>query len=411
MKKTLLQINSVANWGSTGRIAEEIGQVAMAAGWRSIIAYGRGNPTSKSELIRIGSDFDVNWHGLESRLLDNHGLASRCATRKFIKQIDEIKPDIIHLHNIHGYYLNYPLLFDYLKRKDIPVVWTFHDCWPLTGHCSHFDLCGCDRWKSVCHECSQKNEYPKSVLFDNSKSNYQLKKKHFTSLGDKLTLVPVSYWLEGILKQSFFKDSTIHTIHNGVDLSVFKPAVTQGDFRTKYHIEKKFMAVACASSWTQRKGLSDYIELSKIIGDKYALVLVGLSEKQITALPDNIIGIPKTNSIGELVKIYSTADVVLNLSYEETLGMTTIEGMACGTPSIIYNCTASPELIDEHTGYVVNKGNIAGIFEKMQEIKEKGKLYYSSACRKRTQDIFNQSAQCKEYIALYQRVNAIGGVK
>lgn len=227
---TLLQINVVVNWGSTGRIAEEIGQVAMAAGWRSVIAYGRGNPTSKSELIRIGSNMDMYLHGIESRLFDNHGLASRKATRVFIEQIKALKPDVIHLHNIHGYYINYKLLFNYLAESKIPVVWTLHDCWSFTGHCAYFTFAKCDKWKTECYNCKLKKSYPFSLLFDCSKSNYVEKKQCFTTIGN-LTMVPVSEWLAGLVKHSFFKGKRIECIHNGVDTHVFAPQTDYEDFR------------------------------------------------------------------------------------------------------------------------------------------------------------------------------------
>lgn len=217
---TLFQINVVANWGSTGRIAEEIGQMAIKCGWKSYIAYGRGKPKSQSKLIRIGNEVDMYRHALISRLLDNHGLNSNKATRKLIDRIRDIKPDIVHLHNIHGYFLNYALLFDFLKDAGIPIVWTLHDCWSFTGHCAHFTFAKCDKWINGCYSCPQINTYPTSFFRDRSKQNYEDKRKSFTSVPN-LTLVPVSDWLAGLLKKSFLKEYTIHRIYNGVDLNKF----------------------------------------------------------------------------------------------------------------------------------------------------------------------------------------------
>lgn len=403
----IVQINSFDS-GSTGNIAKQINQQAEKHGFTTYFLFGRFWKKERNLLsneMRVGNPISNFFHLLMGRLFDKVGIGSFYSTKKTISILKKLNPDIIHLHNIHGYYLNYPLLFNYLKSTKISVVWTLHDCWAMTGHCAYFDAYGCERWRAVCYDCPQKKEYPKSIFWDSSKSNYKLKKKYFTSLGNKLTLVPVSYWLEGVLRKSFFKDTLICTIHNGIDLSVFK----QKDelcavFRLKYQIENKFMAVACASPWTQRKGLSEYIELSKMLEDNFVLVLVGLSEEQISTLPDNIIGLPKTNNIEELIEIYSTADVVLNLSYEETLGMTSIEGLACGTPSIVYNCTASPEIIGDKTGYVVQKGDLEGVKQKMKEILRNGKNYYSPSCRERVEKIFNQSTQYKEYIHLYRSI-------
>ena len=398
--KKLLQINSVVNSGSTGRIAEEIGQTAIAAGWESYIAYGRNDGQSESHLIHIGNDRDIKLHGLQTRLLDRHGLGSKGATIDFIKKLEYIKPDIFHLHNIHGYYINIEILFNYLIKVEIPVVWTFHDCWPITGHCSHFTYVGCDKWKTQCFECPQKRGYPASYFIDRSKKNYILKKELFNSLSN-LTLVPVSQWLSGVLKESFLQNYPIRVINNGINTEVFKPSLSS-DFRNKYGLEDKFIMIGVATSWGERKGLKDYIELSKILESEFQIVLVGLNKKQIEQLPNNILGIERTDNVGELADIYSSADLVLNLSYEETFGLTTVEGFVCGTPGIVYNATASPELIDVSTGIVVEQGNINKLTEAIYSIKKKGKEYYSEACVNRAYRLYKKEDRYKEYIDLYE---------
>ena len=308
--KTLLQINSVINSGSTGRIAEEIGQTAIAAGWESYIAYGRNVRPSSSKLIKIGTDKDIKLHGLQTRLFDRHGLGSRGATDEFIKQIEVIKPDIIHLHNLHGYYINIEVLFHYLKKVNVPVVWTFHDCWPITGHCSYFTFIGCEKWKTQCYECPQKRGYPASYFIDRSKKNYNLKKELFNSLSN-LTLVPVSQWLSGILKESFLQNYPIKVINNGINTEVFKRSLSS-DFRNKYGLKDKFTLLGVASVWDERKGLKDFIELSKLLDSGYQIVLVGLTKKQIEQLPENILGIERTESVDALADIYATSDVFIN---------------------------------------------------------------------------------------------------
>jgi putative colanic acid biosynthesis glycosyltransferase len=398
--KKLLQINSVVNSGSTGRIAEEIGQMAINVDWVSYIAYGRNDGQSESHLIHIGNDRDIKLHGLQTRLLDRHGLGSKGATIDFIKKLEDIKPDIIHLHNIHGYYINIEILFNYLIKVEIPVVWTFHDCWPITGHCSHFSYVGCEKWKSQCFECPQKRGYPASYFIDRSKKNYILKKELFNSLSN-LTLVPVSQWLSGVLKESFLQNYPIRVINNGINTEVFKPSLSS-DFRNKYGLEDKFIMIGVATSWGERKGLKDYIELSKILESEFQIVLVGLNKKQIEQLPNNILGIERTDNVGELADIYSSADLVLNLSYEETFGLTTVEGFACGTPGIVYNATASPELIDVSTGIVVEQGNINKLTEAIYSIKKKGKEYYSEACVNRAYRLYKKEDRYKEYIDLYE---------
>jgi len=400
--KTLLQINTVVNSGSTGRIAEEIGQTVKLSGWKSYIAYGRHARTSQSELIKIGSDWDIMMHGLQTRLFDRHGFASIAATRKFVKQIKKIKPDIIHLHNIHGYYINIEILFRYLKDANIPVVWTFHDCWPMTGHCAHFTFVGCDKWKTQCYECPQKKDYPSSYFLDRSKQNHKQKRKLFTSVND-ITIVPVSNWVGEILKQSYLKDYPIRVINNGIDVNVFSPQSGDG-IRLKYGLADKFILLGVATEWGRRKGLHDFIELSKTLKDDEIIILVGLKEDQIKILPENIIGITRTESTQELVEFYSSADVVMNISYEETFGLTTVEGFACGTPGIVYNTTASPELVDDSTGLIVDPGDIKGLVKAITQIKEKGKQSYSEACVKRAHRLYRKEDRYREYIELYEEL-------
>ena len=259
---TLFQINVVANWGSTGRIAEEIGQMAIKCGWKSYIAYGRGKPKSQSKLIRIGNKVDMYRHALISRLLDNHGLNSNKATRKLIDRIRDIKPDIVHLHNIHGYFLNYALLFDFLKDAGIPIVWTLHDCWTFTGHCAHFIFIGCDKWKVGCKHCPQKLSYPTSWLCDRSHRNYKIKKMVYTSIPN-LILVPVSDWLAGLLRFSFMKEYSIRRIYNGVDLMTFSPQGNTLQLRRRIGVIQRYMLIGVASVWSARKGLADFVALRR----------------------------------------------------------------------------------------------------------------------------------------------------
>ena len=400
MTKKVLQINTVVNSGSTGRIIEEIGQMAIASGWESYIAYGRNKRPSTSKLIRIGNDKDIMLHGLQTRLFDRHALGSRNATYDFIQQIQDIKPDIIHLHNLHGYYINIEILFEFLKKAKTPVLWTLHDCWPITGHCTYFSYVGCLKWKTECYKCPQKTRYPASNFIDRSKKNFILKKELFNSINN-LTLVPVSQWLSGILKESFLQTYPRKIIHNGINTEVFKPSEVS-NFRIKYGFDNKFILLGIASVWEPRKGLIDFIKLSKQLDSDYQIVLVGLTDKQIKQLPDNILGIERTENIETLVQIYSTADIVLNLSYEETFGLTTVEGFACGTPGIVYNATASPELVDESTGLIVEPGDIKGLRGAIMQIKKKGKQYYSKSCISRVHRLYKKEDKYQEYIDLYQ---------
>jgi len=400
--KKILQINTVVNSGSTGRITEEIGQLAIKAGWKSYIAYGRNERPSKSELIKVGNEWDNKIHGLQTRLFDRHGLASTKSTNNFIEQIEKIKPDIIHLHNIHGYFLNYEILFSFLNVVNIPVVWTLHDCWPITGHCTYFTYVGCDKWETECFSCPQKTKYPASILIDRSKKNFNRKKKLFNSLTD-VTMVPVSNWMSEILKQSFLNKYPVKVIHNGINTDVFKP-ISETEFRSKYGLEEKFVILGVANMWDERKGMRDFIELSKILDSNFQIVLVGLTKKQIEKLPKNILGIGFTNSVEELVEIYSVSNVFINPTYEDNFPTTNLESLACGTPVITYNVGGSPEAVDEMTGIVLEKGNINQLVKAIMQIKQKGKNFYSEACVKRAQRLYKKEDRFKEYIELYEEL-------
>lgn len=399
----LLQINVTANSGSHGKIAEAIGRHALEKGWRSIIAYGRAFNPSKSELIHIGNDWEIKEHVLESRFFDNHGLASRMATRTFINQIKQIKPDIIHLHVIHGYYLNYKILFEYLNSTYIPVVWTFHDPWAFTGHCGHYGSINCEKWKKQCEACPLVwKDYPKSIV-DRSKKNFVLKKKLFTA-NKILHIVAVSEWLKNDVEQSFFKGIDIRVIHNGVDLDIFHPV--------KSVITGKKIVLGVASQWGPLKGLEDFYKLRKALSIDYEVILVGLNQKQIAQLPQGIKGIERTESVERLVELYSTASVFVNPTYADTFPTTNIEALACGTPVITYNTGGSPEAIDIETGVVVEKGDILGIVDSINQLSNMDRTQLRKACRKRAERLYNKEDRFQDYINLYEELlheeNSIG---
>ena len=405
-KKTILQINTVINSGSTGHIAEEIGQIVINNGWNSYIAYGRNDRHSKSDKIKIGNNLYTKFHGIATRLFDRHGLASTKATKQLIDKIDEIKPNIIHLHNIHGYYLNYKILFEYLNTASVHVVWTLHDCWPFTGHCVYFTYAQCDKWKTECFECPQKKKYPASFFIDRSRNNYRDKKECFLSVENKLTLILVSDWLANLCAQSFFKDTSTKIIHNGIDTNIFKP-ISSEDKKSvfiKYNINAPYLVLGVANAWSQRKGFADFIKLRSLLSKEYSILLVGLSKEQIQSLPQGVIGVLRTENVNELAEIYAAADVFLNLSVEETFGLTTIESLSSGTPAIVYNSSASPELIAQGTGFVVNPQDFSMIKIRLDEIKEYGKKKYSTACREHIMKHFRKEDRYNEYLQLYTEV-------
>ena len=387
----LLQINVCLNF-STGKIAQQIGELAIAKGWESWIAYsGREKEIpSKSHLIRVGSFIDSCIHYAEDRLLDNEGLSSRRETKKLLNRIEEIKPDVVHLHNIHDHWLNYKILFEYLNTTDIQVVWTFHDCWAMTGHCMHFVTKNCDRWKTGCHDCLMKGEYPKSLV-DRSRKNWELKKSLFAGCKN-LSVVACSDWIADFARESFLKDKRIITIHNGVDLSIFKP-----QSKTE---SKRFKIIAVSSPWYSAKGELDIYKLRSILSDEdFEIIMVGLSEDQIKKLPAGIRGIQRTQNVKELAKLYSDSDVLINPTYADTFPTVNLEALACGTPVITYRTGGSPEAVDEKTGIVVEQGDIEALADAIRKMK--GHPLSSEDCRKRAEEHFDKDKCFEKYINLY----------
>ena len=345
----VVQINIFPNL-STGNIMMNIHKSIQNNGIESYVVWGRGRKAENQYEIFMNDKIGVYLHALYTRFTDKTGFASKRATKKLLKRFDEIKPDIVHLHNIHGYYINIELLFNYLKENKIKVIWTLHDCWAFTGHCAYFDMVNCDKWKTECKNCPQINTYPISYK-DNSTWNYNKKKELFTGLD--LTLVTPSKWLADLVKKSFLKDYEVKVINNGIDTEIFR--TRESDFRKKYDLENKKIILGVASTWSERKGLKDFIELAKLIDDNTKIVLVGLNDKQLKELPENIIGIKRTNTAIELAEIYSTADIFFNPTHEDNYPTTNLEAVACETPVVTYNTGGSPE--SAINGYIIKDLN------------------------------------------------------
>ena len=382
---------------STGRITESIGKLAIEKGWDCYIVHGAryARPGSCMHSIQAVSKLGEYAHFAESLFLDNHGLASRGATKAAIEQIKQIQPDLIQLHCVHGYYMNYKLLFEYLNTTNIPVVWTFHDCWAFTGHCAHFVTAGCEKWKTGCFNCPLKGDYPKSFV-DRSRRNYEVKKSLF-AVNKNLHIVSVSEWLAELTRESFLKDKDIHVIHNGVDLNVFFPKVVEKS--------KCIRVLGVSGVWNRDKGLFDFFKLRELLDkDQFEIILIGLSKEQLKDLPEGIIGVERTNSVSELAEYYSSADVFVNPTYADSFPTVNMEALACGTPVITYRTGGSPEIIDEYTGVVVEQGDLDGLIEAIKSISEKGKDYYNTSCRQRAQKLFDKDQCFKEYLNLYEKL-------
>ena len=388
----VLQINATANWGSTGRIAEQIGEIVQQNGWESYIAYGRRAKGSSSKIIKVGSRHSVVLHYLVGRFFDLEGRASLRATRKLAKCILSIRPDIIHLHNIHDHWLNYRILFEIIERLRIPVVWTFHDCWAFTGHCTHFAPVSCEKWKSECGEC------PLRSLFgmDRSRENFRLKKKIFTGL-DNLYIVGVSQWITDLSMASFLGTFPKMTIYNGIDLDVFHPTY---ELNTTNHP----MALFVSNGWSRAKGIDDIFKLRNVLNAKISIVIVGAHKHISAPIPEGIKLISRTNNVRELVILYNNADVFVNPTYADTFPTVNLEALACGTPVVTYNTGGSPEAIDDNTGIVVEQGNIEGLAHAIEQIIIRGRSSYSEACRNRAEVLFNKKNCYIKYLSLYETI-------
>lgn len=406
--RKLLQINPVLRTStSTGRIVREIGDVAMRHGWESYIAYSRGRDgimACTSHTIPVGGKADVAAHGLATRLLDRHGLASTLATKNLIRQIEAVSPDIIHLHNLHGYYLNYRVLFGFLARSGIPVVWTIHDCWPYTGHCYYYSYARCDKWLSGCGHCPQRRLFPASWLVDRSARNYADKHSAFTSLPPEQTvIVPVSEWMRGEMEQSFFRSYDFRVIHNGIDTETFRPTGDSG-VRARYGLGGGHIVLGVASVWSREKGLDDFMELSRRLGDGYQTVLVGVDKDTLRHLPRNIVGISRTANASQLAELYSAATAFVNPTWQDNYPTVNLEAMACGTPVVTYRTGGSVEAVTAQTGLTVAQGDLDGIIRAVHTIVHRGKDFYRSACRSHAVEFFRKDDCYARYIRLYEEL-------
>ncbi|MGI6627855.1 MAG: glycosyltransferase [Bacillota bacterium] len=397
----VLQINSVCGTGSTGRVVVGIDQVLREQGHESYIGYGRGFAKNHNA-IRIGSSLDNYVHAAVTRVSDRHGFGSRRATKVFIDKVDNLNPDVIHLHNIHGYYIHVGLLFEFIKKRQKPVIWTLHDCWAFTGHCAYFDYAACERWQTECYSCPEKRSYPASLLIDNSRNNFSSKKGVFRGT-ENLTMVTPSKWLKGLLERSFLSDYPVEVINNGIDLGAFRP--TSSNFRKDQALLGKFIILGVANVWDRRKGYHYFVRLSSMLAKDEIIVLVGVTEQQKKRLPANIVGVTRTDSVEELAAIYSTADVFVNPTLEDNFPTTNLEALACGLPVITFETGGSVECIDASCGFVVEKGYIHELYDAIRvmrrEWRDKESLRWR--CVSRAAMLYDRNDRFLEYVQLYQQ--------
>ncbi len=395
----VLQINTVYGEGSTGKIAESLHDLCKSNNIECLTAFRCLADKSKLSLedsIEISSAFDSRLHGVLSRFTMFKGWFSYLKTKKFLRKATVFEPDVVHIHNLHGSYVNLPLLFKYIKKHNLPVIWTFHDCWPFTAICSHFTIAGCNKWIEGCNGCPQRKSLS-SCPVDFSNRVYSLKKKVFTSVED-ITIVTPSDWLNALVKESFFKNYPVKTIYNGIDLNTFAP--NESDFRAKHNLKNKKIVLGVSFGWGYSKGLDVFIELSKKLPQDYAVVLVGTDDATDAKLPDNIISIHRTHSRKELAEIYTAADVLVNPTREEVLGLVNIEALACGTPVVTFNSGGSPECIDEFSGVVVKCNDTEALIKEVIRVCE-DKPFSKENCINRSK-FFDKDKRLEEYIKLYK---------
>ncbi|MBQ9433941.1 MAG: glycosyltransferase [Synergistaceae bacterium] len=352
----VLFINVQCGRGSHGKIAAEQAEKFAHEGHEVKIAYSRDPDMPekyKKYAVRIGSTADIYIHALLTRLTDRNGFFSRGATRRFLAWAEEYNPDLLWLHNIHGYYINIDMLFRWIKsRPSMRVLWTLHDCWSFTGHCAYFTFAGCEKWRTHCEHCPQKNAYPASFV-DASYRNYEDKRRIFTGVKD-MTLITPSQWLADLVAQSFLREYPCEVRHNQIDRNIFRPSVS--DFRERYGLAEKKIVLGVANRWEQRKGIRDFVRLSEILNpEKFSIVLVGLKHD---ALPEGIIHIDRTSNQQELAEIYTAADVLFNPTYEDNYPTVNLEAEACGTPVVTYDAGGSPETVRREDSRVVKCGDV-----------------------------------------------------
>lgn len=394
----ILQVNAVP-YGSTGHIMFQLADIMENQGHQVRCTTGfTWKKSQRPDYWMTSNIFEKTLHTHFARLTGRIGCFSTLATWRLLRKLDKFTPDLIHLHNLHGWFINLPMLFGYIKKRNIPVIWTLHDCWSFTGHCTYYSMVGCDKWKAGCHHCPQYRAYPQSY-FDHSKAMWKNKKKWFTDV-QNMTIVTPSQWLADQVRASFLQDYPVQVINNGIDLTVFKP--TDGSFRSKYNCENKFILLGVAYDWDKRKGLDVFLELEKRLGDTFQIVLVGTNEELDKELPNNIISIHRTQNQTELAQIYTAADLFVNPTREDNYPTVNMEAIACGTPVLTFRTGGSPEIPDAGSGCVVECDDIDTFEREIRAIAEDD-LYPAANCLAHGKT-FDKNERFKEYVALYNRV-------
>lgn len=405
----IVQINTICNTGSTGKIATDLYYISKEAGHTPFIAYGRGGAPSDMQSFKIGNVLDFGHHVLVNFFLGKSGFGSKVVTGRFLKWLDEVKPDILHLHNLHGFYIHVEMLFDYIKAHHIPVIWTLHDCWSFTGQCAHFDYAGCAKWQTACHNCPiYRSSYPYSLFHDNSRQNYQLKKTAFTGVKN-MTIVTPSNWLAGIVRESYLQEYPVTVIPNGINLEIFKPNTCLPSDNISIPADtwsSSKIILGVANTWSANKGLDFFLQLCDMLDNSYHIVLIGLSKRQQTLINTKygmrITAITRTANQQKLAEWYRRAYAYVNPTLEDNFPTTNLEALACGTPVITFNTGGSPESITPECGIIVEKGNIKELQKAILSLDDMKEIT-SLACRARAME-YNKDVQFLKYLKLYSNL-------
>lgn len=396
----VLFVNLVYAVGSTGKIIADMMEVLKRSGHDARVLYGAGEKSDDPDAVRVSGKSGYYFHNAVSRFTDHAGLYSRAATRKLIREIRAFSPDVIHLHTLHGFYVNYEMLFRFLKQAGVPVIWTLHDCWAFTGHCTYFSQANCTQWQTLCQDCRLLCRYPHCYGRGDVTRNYLRKKAAFTGVKN-LTLTTPSQWLADQAAHSFLRDYPCVVVPNGIDRAVFRPQPS--DLRAAYHLQDKKIVLGVANAWNARKGLPDMLALAEWLGAAYQVVLIGLTKRQLPHIPPNVLGLLRTADRTELARWYTAADVFVNPTYDETFGLTTVEAQACGTPAVVYATDGCPETLLTEDSVLVAQGDREALARAVREVAQRGVRVDDHAA-----DRLDKDRAYEKYVRLYERVCSDG---
>ncbi|WP_455683535.1 glycosyltransferase [Thomasclavelia sp.] len=396
----VLQINAIYEKFSTGRNTKEMHEYFLAHNMESYVASPELNNLNDN-CYKIGNIIDQKIHALFSRFFGLQGYFSYFSTKKLLDFIENIQPDIIILGNLHGNYINLPLLLKYIGKKNIATVLVLHDSWFYTGKCVYYVETGCMKWKYKCGNCPALKQGNVSFFFDKSSKMLEDKKELFSKI-NKLAIVGVSKWVTNDAKLSILRNAKIlKCIYNWIDLDEFKLR-DNIQLKNELGLENKFIVLGVSTFWSEQKGISVFLKLAELLPDNFQIILAG-NYSMVNSNNEKIMFLGSINNIDYLAQLYNIADIFLNPTMQETFGKTTAEALASGTPIVAYNGTATPELIgyDEKCGYLINDLNPESYKDAIIKIYEDGTEKYKYSCINRAQQLFGKEENLKQYIELF----------